>query len=494
MRLLVTVDGETGASLDQSPDGSLIAIDRIDGFDLIDPVSGQTVERITTDHHTGTARVLSFAPSGTTLALAYNERADETMPAIERFDIPSGRLAGSLPGPAGDYDSVAHDPSGRWLGAIRDDPQNNAELVVWDIAAGGLPRSLGPAWTFQFIPGTDSVIVLDLEKPLAVLDVATGEVIREIDLPDDVEYFGLEIDPTGRMVALIAPRGRRVDIIDVASGDIEKSLKLPGPTSAKFGPDGKVLAIGGNDHLVRLFDTETFDEIRQLAGTPRETAGLAFSPDGSRLVSATVGQVRAWDLSPEGPTALGNFHVSGGLSGLLSADASAAVVDVYTNSSIHRVDLDTGEDAVVVADLDSCAITPDLLTAAVLDGDRSKLVDLATGREKTEFGECEAVNGLDPSGRFVVIDGQTLCTIIDGPAQVQGSPTVSRVVDVRTGRTLVDLGNTAIWGSVFGPPVADGDPGIVAVIQLSNLAAVSPCTNLPVGLSWARTNPTPRSP
>ena len=82
---------------------------------------------------------------------------------------------------------------------------------------------------FEFIPGTDSVIVLDLEKPLAVLDVATGEVIREIDLPDDVEYFALEIDPTGRMVALIAPRGRRVDVIDVASGDIEKSLKLPGP-------------------------------------------------------------------------------------------------------------------------------------------------------------------------------------------------------------------------------------------------------------------------
>ena len=69
------------------------------------------------------------------------------------------------------------------------------------------------------------------------------------------------------------------------------------------------------------------------------------------------------------------------------------------------------------------------------------------------------MNGLDPSGRFVVIDGQSLCTIIDGPAQVQGSPTVSRVVDVRTGRTLVDLGNTAIWGSVFGPPVADGAPG-----------------------------------
>ncbi|HEY7626321.1 MAG TPA: hypothetical protein VH761_04610, partial [Ilumatobacteraceae bacterium] len=472
MRLLVTVDGETGASVDLSPDGSLIAVDRIDGFDLIDPVAGRTIERITTGYHTGTVRVLSFAPSGTTLALAYNERADDVLPAIERFEIPSGRLVGSLPGPAGDYDSVAHDPSGRWLGAVRVDPDAKAELVVWDIATGGVPRSLGRAWTFQFVPGTGSVIVLDPGQPLAVIDVATGELIRKIDVPDDVEYFGLEIDPTGRMAALIAPQGRRVDVIDVATGDIENSLKLPGPTSARFGPDGKVLAIGGNDHLIHLFDTETFDEIRQLAGSTDETAGLAISPDGSRLVSATVEQVRVWDLSPEGPEQLGNFQVSGGLSGLLWADASAAIVHVFASGSVHRVDLDTGEDVTAVTDLDWSAITADLSTAAVVDGDHSELVDLATGRQTAEFGQCETVAGLDPAGRFVVLDGQTLCTAIDGPVQVQGHPTVGRVVDVRSGRTLVDLGNIAIWGSMFGPPVADGAPGVVAVMDRAGLVRV----------------------
>jgi WD40 repeat protein len=41
----------------------------------------------------------------------------------------------------------------------------------------------------------------------------------------------------------------------------------------------------------------------------------------------------------------------------------------------------------------------------------------------------------------------------------------SRVVDVATGRTVLDLGATELWGGLFGPPGADGRPGVVVVLD-----------------------------
>ena len=66
-----------------------------------------------------------------------------------------------------------------------------------------------------------------------------------------------------------------------------------------------------------------------------------------------------------------------------------------------------------------------------------------------------------------MIDGQSLCETVNGGAPPLPGPGVpSRVVDLATGRTVVDLGDTfLLWPqqNVFGPPVDTGLPGIVAV-------------------------------
>ena len=76
--------------------------------------------------------------------------------------------------------------------------------MVWDVAAGGAPKSFGPADDFELGATARSIVVCTNGTWLTVFDIATGQQIREIDTPAGVEYWDLEIDPTGKLAALVS--------------------------------------------------------------------------------------------------------------------------------------------------------------------------------------------------------------------------------------------------------------------------------------------------
>ena len=186
MRLVATTDGVMNVSFDQDPDGSLVAVDRSDGsgYVLIDPTNGEIVEETATDLEIGELGV-SFAPSGATLAVAYQNRPDDTVPAVQRFEVGGGRqVEDSLPGPAGSFHELEHDESGRWLAALHSDAEAQRDVVLWDLDDPGQPRSLGPAIDFEFIPRRGSLVILGPDASgLAVADLASGRVVRRARHP-----------------------------------------------------------------------------------------------------------------------------------------------------------------------------------------------------------------------------------------------------------------------------------------------------------------------
>jgi WD40 repeat protein len=297
-----------------------------------------------------------------------------------------------------------------------------------------------------------------------VTDIATGQQIRAIPTPAGVEYSDLEVAPTGSLAALVSPADAagRVDVVDMDTG-VVRPIELRDPLLAQFSPDGRTLAITGADGVIRLYDTDDLVERQRLTGTSGAVGHLQFAPDGSHVLSATTGEVRIWDISPVGPVG-GSVQVSGGFLHRLvvAADESAAYATTYTNlgdlSSVHRIDMRSGHDDPVLRDVryyfsTRPLVSPDLSVVATLDDEFvSHLVQLPGG-SSTPLGPCESVRAFDPSGRVAALDAHLLCQERGLEA---GGP--SRIVDLDTGETLVDLGDVAVKAAAFGPPGADGLP------------------------------------
>src|ERR1700677_2075000 len=83
--------------------------------------------------------------------------------------------------------------------------------------------------------------------------------------------------------------------------EIQPDVAVVSPvTSAKFSPDGKLLAVGGY-RQVRLIDPASGNVIATLSGHANYVRSIAFSPDGKLLAAAggspqLEGEIKIWEL------------------------------------------------------------------------------------------------------------------------------------------------------------------------------------------------------
>ncbi|HJR88602.1 MAG TPA: hypothetical protein VJ782_00415, partial [Aeromicrobium sp.] len=192
------------------------------------------------------------------------------------------------------------------------------------------------------------------------------------------------------------------------------------------------------------------------------------------------GEVRTWSLSRVGPPGLGSFEVSGGpLDRLVVAgDESVAYATVFTHagvrSAVHRIDLGSGEDSEVVGEVPYYfstrpMVSPDLSHMTTLDEDFiTSVVDLASG-ESIPLARCDSIRAFDETGQLVAVDAHLVC-LERGEEFGAGH---SRLVDLRTQETLVDLGEEfVLYAAAFGPSAGGRPPELAAVEERSGEVTV----------------------
>lgn len=254
--------------------------------------------------HKSNTTEIHFSPDGTLLA---SGNLDNT---VRLWDVENRTLIAVLrPGAEkGSINTLAFSPNSKQLASSGRD----GIIRLWDVQPQSAPQQVleghnGTVKSVAFSPDGSTIASGGIDGTVRLWD-------RETGLPKGSPLRGHE---DGRVVALtFSPDSKRL-----ASGsigwtstirlwDLETGRAIGAPHSehqvpnrpfgvfvVKFGPQGKRLASGGWDAMVRLWNSEMIVvQGEALDGHQGSVMSLAFSPDGNRVASGGGGgNVSLWD-------------------------------------------------------------------------------------------------------------------------------------------------------------------------------------------------------
>jgi WD40 repeat protein len=450
--------------IDASPDGTraLTAVD--DGTAIVwDLATGKPL--FTTEKHPGPVERARYLGAGGTFAtLTSDER-------VRFFDASDGSAAGWISTRAKPIEFAAS-ADGEWLVLL---DANDRTVSRWNVRE----RQLSTFQALSLDAPRHLGISADAQRAAVWPEGPPGEHLEAYDLVDFTldqrqhrPVFGdlrtVALEASGERVLETTAEGRaQIVSFDPRPPDVLATMDVGAEiTAAAWSRDGKLVALGTRQD-VRLWNLDE-DRCLPFRGAELErTIDLAFSPDGSRLAAATLGNaVRLFDVATLARSAdcvayLQPARVTwtpDGTRVLAQNNAHTAYVwfganrpDVYSLTGhagpLTAAHFDRQGERVVTTSLDGTArlwstpARPSLAEAGRLLGVLDHHGQAVLGAAFAPDGERVLTFGAD--GRARIWNATTLCEL--APAIAVEQPIVHAEFDARGGRVVALDAGGHVW-------------------------------------------------
>jgi WD40 repeat protein/DNA-binding SARP family transcriptional activator len=408
--------------IDVSPDGTMLVAGQFESgqLQLYALPSGRQVDVVR--GHGATLLDVEFGRDGRRVASGAVDGQAKT------WDVTDGKLreAVTLRGHTRPVGSVSFERTGTRLATLG---QPSGGVRVWDVSPGGRGEVLtlpGPETTEQAAlafskDGRRLVAPSGREGTVRVWSVDTGAKLLELDQhaltgapvravigvdvsPDDSRIATAGADGTARIFdaetgrELVVVRGRHC----VGRGRCRVNR-------AVFSPDGSMIATTGQDGSVRIFDAATGRQLRVLLGHTQASFGsypVAWSPDGTRLLSMAADGTRIWDARTGRPLLKVPPLGGPGVSAALSPDGAQMLLESGLGPQVW--DASSGK---WLRTLATSAASADMkftrdgsrLASTTLDeqGYAIRIFDWPAGNELLKLRESGLRVALSPDGRLI---------------------------------------------------------------------------------------------
>jgi WD40 repeat protein len=260
-----------------SPDGKTVATGSGDGtVKLWDAATG----RLTGNFSTKGARVFSvaYSPNGSWLA------AGTETSGVQLWQ-PATKTSRVLEGHRGAVSAAVFNPTGALVATGGQD----TTVKIWDAASWTERATLSghSDWIRAVAFSADSRLLASAgdDRTVKVWDLSTHQELKSFTHPKGVA--SLVFGPNAQWVASGTWQG--VMIWDLRENKRPRSLQghETWVTTVALSPDGKTLASGSGDMLVKLWDVESGRAYATLSGHRRGVSSAVFSPDGKTLATGS---------------------------------------------------------------------------------------------------------------------------------------------------------------------------------------------------------------
>ncbi|MGW4643360.1 caspase, EACC1-associated type [Sphaerisporangium sp. NPDC004334] len=312
--------GRSVSSLAFSPDGSLLAAGGYDSHVRIwDHAAGDRPLADLTGH-IAQVNSVEFSPDGATLASAGSDGVVQLWST--RGTFLTGRFSPGI--------TVAFSPARNLLAVAE-----MSDVVLYSMPArrrvAAFPGLGHTPMAVAFSPDGGLLAVASGDRTdrygtVRLWDVPRQKLLRTITTHHHGVMNAIAFSPDGRTLATSAIYDPTVRLWNPADGSLRATLEgnggdpaftratalTQGVQSLAYSPDGRTLAAGSFEGIVRLWDTRRNSLVDDRLSQPGSVPAIAFSPDGRTLATGGGGDtlIRLYDLATRKVSATLHAHTA----------------------------------------------------------------------------------------------------------------------------------------------------------------------------------------